>query len=36
MAWQFLQNRLADSGLPRQQALLAPRLAIRGSSTRSS
>lgn len=33
-AWQFLQNRLADPAIPIQHARVAPKLAIRMSSTR--
>lgn len=32
-AWQFLQNRLADPAIPIQHARVAPKLAIRMSST---
>jgi len=33
-AWKFLQNRLAEPEIPLQQAILAPKLAIRESSLR--
>jgi LacI family transcriptional regulator len=33
-AWRFLQNRLADPAIPLQHSLLAPKLAIRDSSSR--
>jgi DNA-binding LacI/PurR family transcriptional regulator len=33
-AWQFLQNRLAEPAIPLQHSLLAPKLAIRDSSSR--
>ncbi len=32
-AWQFLQNRLADPAMPVQHSMLAPKLAIRESSS---
>jgi LacI family transcriptional regulator len=35
VAWSFLEKRIQDSSLPLQQAVLAPRLEIRGSSLRS-
>lgn len=34
-AWQFLQNRLAKPSIPLQRSVLAPKIAIRCSSTRS-
>jgi DNA-binding LacI/PurR family transcriptional regulator len=32
-AWQFLQNRLAEAAIPLQHSMLAPKLAIRNSSS---
>jgi DNA-binding LacI/PurR family transcriptional regulator len=34
VAWQFLQNRLADPASPIQHTILTPKLAIRASSSR--
>lgn len=34
VAWQFMQNRLADPTIPLQHSMLTPRLAIRDSSFR--
>ncbi len=33
-AWKFLQNRIEDSSIPQQKALLKPKLVVRGSSCR--